>query len=71
MQKMTQQVNFRTDPETYNKANEILANSDLTISDILNVTIKKISSGAIDPVNYYYNNNLEVTDELLKQHLRT
>ena len=44
----TQVVNFRADLISYQKTKEILANEKITVSDVLNATLRKIANGTVD-----------------------
>lgn len=44
----TQPVNFRADSVFYKQTKDILAAEKLTISDVLNATLRKIATGAVD-----------------------
>ena len=44
----TQVVNFRADLISYQKTKEILAIEKITVSDVLNATLRKIANGTVD-----------------------
>lgn len=48
----TQPVNFRADSVFYQQTKEILAEEKLTLSDVLNATLRKIATGAVDPKEF-------------------
>lgn len=47
-----QQVNFRTESSVYKQAKTVLDNETVSISDVLNATLRKIATGAINPVEF-------------------
>ena len=60
----TQQVNFRADTDFYNQAKSEITQSGLTMSDILNATLKKIATGAVNPREFVQ------TDAMPDDHLK-
>lgn len=44
----TQVVNFRADSISYQKTKEILTDEKITVSDVLNATLRKIANGTVD-----------------------
>ena len=44
----TQPVNFRADSAFYQKTKEILANEKVNLTDVLNATLRKVATGAVD-----------------------
>lgn len=48
----THQVNFRTESSLYKQAKSTLDNDKVSVSEILNATLRKIATGAIDPVEF-------------------
>ncbi|MBF8969516.1 antitoxin [Streptococcus sp. NLN76] len=45
----TQPVNFRADTAYYQQTKDTLKKEGLTVSDILNATLRKVATGAVDP----------------------
>lgn len=60
----TQQVNFRADIEFYKEAKKEITQEGLSVSDVLNATLRKIVTGAINPRNFVMSD--DVADESLK-----
>lgn len=52
MSTTTHQVNFRADSSLYKKAKDTLDSDQVSVSEILNATLRKIATGAIDPVDF-------------------
>ena len=50
----TQVVNFRADLISYQKTKEILAIEKITVSDVLNATLRKIANGTVDAKEFVY-----------------
>ena len=50
----TQVVNFRADLISYQKTKEILANEKITVSDVLNATLRKIANGTVDAKEFVF-----------------
>lgn len=48
----TQPVNFRADSTFYQQTKNRLANENITVSDVLNATLRKIAIGAVDPKEF-------------------
>lgn len=48
----TQPVNFRADSIFYQQTKNRLANENITVSDVLNATLRKIAIGAVDPKEF-------------------
>lgn len=45
----TQPVNFRAETAYYQQTKATLKKEGLTVSDILNATLRKVATGAVDP----------------------
>ncbi|WP_285013745.1 antitoxin [Lactococcus garvieae] len=52
MSATTHQVNFRAESSLYKQAKNTLDNDKVSVSEILNATLRKIATGAIDPVEF-------------------
>lgn len=52
MSTTTHQVNFRAESSLYKQAKSTLDTDKVTVSEILNATLRKITTGAIDPVEF-------------------
>lgn len=48
----TQPVNFRADSTFYQQTKNRLADDNITVSDVLNATLRKIATGAVDPKDF-------------------
>lgn len=56
----TQVVNFRADSTSYQKTKEILEGEKITVSDVLNVALRKIVNGTVD-VKEFFSGDLKDT----------
>lgn len=45
---VSQPVNFRADAEFYKQTKHILKGSNITVSDLLNATLRKVAIGTLD-----------------------
>lgn len=52
MSTTTQQVNFRAEISLYKQAKNTLDSDKISVSEILNATLRKIATGAIDPIEF-------------------
>ncbi|MFQ6324155.1 antitoxin [Lactococcus garvieae] len=52
MNSTTHQVNFRAESSLYKQAKSTLDTDKISVSEILNATLRKIATGAIDPVEF-------------------
>lgn len=52
MSTTTHQVNFRAESSLYKQAKSTLDSDKVSVSEILNATLRKIATGAIDPVEF-------------------
>ena len=52
MSTTTHQVNFRAESSLYKQAKNTLDTDKVSVSEILNATLRKIATGAIDPVEF-------------------
>ena len=48
----TKAVNFRADAMFYQKTKEVLADQKISVSDVLNATLRKIANGTVDPEEF-------------------
>lgn len=48
----TQPVNFRADSNFYQQAKSLLVGENITVSDVLNATLRKIATGVVDPKEF-------------------
>ena len=60
----TQPVNFRANSEFYKRTKDALIDTNITISDILNATLRKVANGAID-INEFINNDSYEQDNMI------
>lgn len=52
MSTATHQVNFRAESSLYKQAKSTLDSDKVSVSEILNATLRKIATGAIDPIEF-------------------
>lgn len=52
MSTTTHQVNFRAESSLYKQAKSTLDTDKVSVSEILNATLRKIATGAINPVEF-------------------
>lgn len=64
MSTTTHQVNFRADTSLYKQAKNTLDSDKISVSEILNATLRKIATGAIDPVEFISSDT--VNDDTLR-----
>lgn len=60
----THQVNFRTESSLYKQAKSTLDSDKVSVSEILNATLRKIATGAIDPIEFISSDT--VNDDTLR-----
>jgi hypothetical protein len=59
MNSKTHQVNFRAESSLYKQAKSTLDTDKISVSEILNATLRKIATGAIDPVEFISSDTLD------------
>lgn len=66
----TQQVNFRADSFYYQQTKELLAGESMTVSDVLNATLRKIATGAIDAQEFVTKDSREDSNKIAFEELK-
>lgn len=64
MSTTTHQVNFRAESSLYKQAKSTLDSDKISVSEILNATLRKIATGAIDPVEFISSDS--VNDDIFR-----
>lgn len=69
----TQPINFRAEATFYQQTKAILTKEKLTVSEVLNATLRKIATGAVDPREFVSSdlpdNQYQVAFEDLKKEI--
>ncbi|MEY8538195.1 antitoxin [Lactococcus muris] len=59
MSTTTHQVNFRAESSLYKQAKDTLDSEKVSVSEILNATLRKIATGAIDPIKFISSDTID------------
>lgn len=66
----TQPVNFRADSAFYQQTKQILADENVTMSDVLNAALRKIATGAVDPKEFVTSDSQETQYQVAFEDLK-